>query len=51
MRDALLLLVAHRFQSLWMGNNKPVGRAKCRSSGRTTGDIYNCFDCVKDHGT
>ncbi len=34
------------------GNNKPWEWAQ--SVGhlwRTTGDIYNCFDCVKDHGT
>jgi alpha-galactosidase len=34
------------------GNSKPWewGR-KIGHLWRTTGDIYNCFDCVKDHGT
>jgi len=34
------------------GDNKPWEWAQ--SVGhlwRTTGDIYNCFDCIKDHGT
>lgn len=34
------------------GNNKPWEWAKnVGHLWRTTGDIYNCFDCVKDHGT
>jgi alpha-galactosidase len=34
------------------GDNKPWDWAKdVGHSWRTTGDIYNCFDCVYDHGT
>jgi alpha-galactosidase len=34
------------------GDNQPWLWAKnVGHSWRTTGDIYNCFDCVKDHGT
>lgn len=34
------------------GDNKPWEWAKdIGHLWRTTGDIYNCFDCVKDHGT
>jgi alpha-galactosidase len=34
------------------GNNKPwEWGKKIGHLWRTTGDIYNCFDCVKDHGT
>ena len=34
------------------GQNKPWLWAKdVGHLWRTTGDIYNCFDCVKDHGT
>ncbi len=53
MRDALFATGRPIVFSLceW-GNNKPWEWA--RNVGhlwRTTGDIYNCFDCVKDHGT
>ena len=34
------------------GDNKPWDWAKpIGHSWRTTGDIWDCFDCVKDHGT
>ncbi len=34
------------------GNNKPWLWAKeIGQLWRTTGDIYDCFDCIKDHGT
>jgi alpha-galactosidase len=34
------------------GDNQPWDWAKdVGHSWRTTGDIYNCFDCVHDHGT
>ena len=34
------------------GNNKPELWAKeVGHLWRTTGDIYNCFDCIDDHGT
>ncbi len=34
------------------GDNQPWDWAEpVGHSWRTTGDIYNCFDCVKDHGT
>jgi alpha-galactosidase len=34
------------------GNNKPwLWGAKVGHLWRTTGDIYNCFDCVEDHGS
>ena len=34
------------------GDNKPWDWAKpVGHSWRTTGDIWDCFDCVKDHGT
>lgn len=34
------------------GNNKPwEWGASVGHMWRTTGDIYNCFDCVKEHGT
>jgi alpha-galactosidase len=34
------------------GNNKPwEWAAAVGHLWRTTGDIYHCFDCVKDHGT
>ncbi len=34
------------------GNNKPwEWGAEVGHLWRTTGDIYNCFDCIKDHGT
>lgn len=34
------------------GNNKPWEWGKdVGHLWRTTGDIYNCFDCIKDHGT
>jgi alpha-galactosidase len=34
------------------GDNQPWDWAKeVGHSWRTTGDIYNCFDCIHDHGT
>ncbi|WP_083257095.1 glycoside hydrolase family 27 protein [Arcticibacter eurypsychrophilus] len=34
------------------GNDKPwIWGPKVGHLWRTTGDIYNCFDCVEDHGT
>lgn len=34
------------------GDNQPWEWAESVGhSWRTTGDIYNCFDCIKDHGT
>jgi alpha-galactosidase len=34
------------------GNSHPwTWASKVGHSWRTTGDIYNCFDCKKDHGT
>ncbi len=34
------------------GSNKPwEWGSKVGHLWRTTGDVYNCFDCVKDHGT
>lgn len=34
------------------GSNKPwEWAASVGHLWRTTGDIYNCFDCIKDHGT
>lgn len=34
------------------GNNKPwEWGAEVGHLWRTTGDIYNCFDCIEDHGT
>jgi alpha-galactosidase len=53
MRDALFATGRPIVLSLceW-GNNKPWEWAKgVGHLWRTTGDIYNCFDCVKDHGT
>jgi len=53
MRDALFASGRPIVFSLceW-GNNKPWEWAKnVGHLWRTTGDIYNCFDCVKDHGT
>jgi alpha-galactosidase len=53
MRDALFATGRPIVFSLceW-GNNKPWEWAKAVGHlWRTTGDIYNCFDCVKDHGT
>ncbi|MDQ3819772.1 MAG: glycoside hydrolase family 27 protein [Acidobacteriota bacterium] len=53
MRDALY--AAHRpvvFSLCEWGSNKPWTWAKdVGHLWRTTGDIYNCFDCIKDHGT
>ncbi|HUE82093.1 MAG TPA: glycoside hydrolase family 27 protein [Pyrinomonadaceae bacterium] len=52
MRDALFATGRPIVFSLceW-GNNKPWLWAKnVGHLWRTTGDIYNCFDCVKDHG-
>ena len=53
MRDALYK--AGRpvlFSMCEWGNNKPWEWGKTVGHmWRTTGDIYNCFDCVKDHGT
>jgi len=53
MMDALRFAGRPVFFSIceW-GDNKPWLWAKdIGHSWRTTGDIYNCFDCVKDHGT
>ncbi len=53
MRDALRAAGRPVVFSLceW-GNNKPWEWAKTIGHlWRTTGDIYNCFDCVQDHGT
>lgn len=53
MRDALFDAGRPMVFSLceW-GNNKPwEWGANVGHLWRTTGDIYNCFDCVKDHGT
>lgn len=34
------------------GNNQPwLWASEAGELWRTTGDIYNCFDCIKDHGT
>ncbi len=34
------------------GNNQPwLWASEVGELWRTTGDIYNCFDCIKDHGT
>jgi alpha-galactosidase len=53
MRDALY--AAGRpviFSICEWGNNKPwLWGAKIGHLWRTTGDIYACFDCKKDHGT
>jgi alpha-galactosidase len=53
MRDALY--AAGRpivFSICEWGSNKPWDWAgKIGHLWRTTGDIYNCFDCIKDHGT
>jgi alpha-galactosidase len=53
MRDALY--AAGRpvvFSICEWGNDKPwEWGPKMGHLWRTTGDIYNCFDCVKDHGT
>lgn len=52
MRDALY--AAGRpivFSMCEWGQNKPwTWAADVAHLWRTTGDIYNCFDCVKDHG-
>lgn len=53
MRDALFATGRPIVFSLceW-GNNKPWEWGKTVGHlWRTTGDIFNCFDCVKDHGT
>jgi alpha-galactosidase len=53
MRDALFATGRPIVFSLceW-GNNKPWEWGKTVGHlWRTTGDIYNCFDCVKDHGS
>jgi|WetSurMetagenome_2_1015567.scaffolds.fasta_scaffold27046_2 alpha-galactosidase len=53
MRDALFAAGRPIVFSLceW-GNNKPwEWGASVGHLWRTTGDIYNCFDCIKDHGT
>lgn len=53
MRDALYSAGRPIVFSLceW-GDNKPwLWAEKVGQLWRTTGDIYNCFDCVKDHGT
>ncbi|MHB9055192.1 MAG: glycoside hydrolase family 27 protein [Paludibacteraceae bacterium] len=53
MRDALFSAGRPVVFSLceW-GDNKPWKWAKeVGHLWRTTGDIYNCFDCINDHGT
>jgi alpha-galactosidase len=35
----------------WGGNNPWEWAAPVGHLWRTTGDIYPCFDCIKDHGT
>ncbi|MFT3825423.1 MAG: glycoside hydrolase family 27 protein [Chitinophagaceae bacterium] len=35
----------------WGGNQPWLWAAPVGHLWRTTGDIYNCFDCIKDHGT
>jgi alpha-galactosidase len=53
MRDALFATGRPIVFSLceW-GNNKPWEWGKTVGHlWRTTGDIFNCFDCVKDHGS
>jgi alpha-galactosidase len=53
MRDALYA-AGHPvvFSICEWGNSKPWEWGKeVGHLWRTTGDIYNCFDCVKDHGT
>ncbi|HEX8922620.1 MAG TPA: glycoside hydrolase family 27 protein, partial [Pyrinomonadaceae bacterium] len=53
MRDALYAAGRPVVLSIceW-GTDKPWGWGKkVGHLWRTTGDIYNCFDCVKDHGT
>jgi alpha-galactosidase len=53
MRDALYTAGRPVVFSLceW-GNNKPwIWGPATGHLWRTTGDIYNCFDCIKDHGT
>jgi alpha-galactosidase len=53
MRDALYSAGRPIVFSLceW-GDNKPwLWAGKVGNLWRTTGDIYNCFDCVIDHGT
>jgi len=53
MRDALYSAGRPIVFSLceW-GDNKPwLWADKVGHLWRTTGDIYNCFDCVEDHGT
>jgi alpha-galactosidase len=53
MRDALYAAGRPVVFSLceW-GNNKPwIWGPATGHLWRTTGDIYNCFDCIKDHGT
>ena len=53
MRDALYAAGRPIVFSLceW-GDNKPwLWAGKVGNLWRTTGDIYNCFDCVFDHGT
>ena len=53
MRDALY--TAKRpilFSMCEWGSNKPWEWAtEIGHSWRTTGDIHNCFDCIRDHGT
>jgi alpha-galactosidase len=53
MRDALYAAGRPMVFSIceW-GNNKPwTWGKKIGHLWRTTGDIYNCFDCVKNHGS
>jgi alpha-galactosidase len=53
MRDAIFA-AGHPvvFSICEWGNNKPwQWGAPTGHLWRTAGDIYNCFDCIKDHGT
>ncbi|GHV58390.1 hypothetical protein FACS1894182_10460 [Bacteroidia bacterium] len=53
MRDALYAAGRPVFFSLceWGGNQPWEWAAPIGHSWRTTGDIYDCFDCIHDHGT
>jgi alpha-galactosidase len=53
MRDALFAAGRPVFFSLceWGGNQPWKWAAPVGHSWRTTGDIYDCFDCIHDHGT
>lgn len=53
MRDAMYATGRPMFLSIceWGDNNPWEWAAPIGHSWRTTGDIYNCFDCEKDFGT